>query len=624
MLGDEEEKKPSNSLNPLKRAMQRRNTKTVQFTAPSYVEPSDVEYSTEEEGEGDGDYLGQEQNDTATQSNDQEKDSEEPVVVEPLRTRGQIRDARQNGDAADSASRNGDFGQTAPADDTRTSEEIFDRSDDGTAAKSRKGTVRNTDSFFKDDSMETRKINLTPSLLRDDSKGSMTTSVEAIDVSLPLVKTQIHDLLVVQLKTRPSLDSLEKDSPDKGKDEKKRKEKRGMLGGMFKRKDKKSKAGEKEPEEVEKTSSEISRQSPQPKESLESLTQEVQAAKSNPQPHRQTSKLQKSPPTKLSPKSSYNMRDQIGARPSTSEQQSTYIPEPSRAPPSVAEPNGSMRMVQPEPDIVTEDTAPALNFSPPIQTSEEPPQSESPRDGRRGMFSPIKDALKSSPSEPKPEKARRAKNRMQMDDFDSTSSEDEPTEQALSEQDSQEEPERHLAIAQDAQRDGHEKGAPSQTQAEPERERLSESPIEVLPPQDSQPTSTQEPHRTPHQPPPLMIDTSSQEDPSTSPVSPISSPELVEAPNENATREETPASTAQSSTPTWSDASLRAYLEDDSEIKDLLLVVHDKSNVKPARRDHPIVKNMYREQNRKLGEISTRLDALLGDYLARKSRTAAR
>ena len=37
--------------------------------------------------------------------------------------------------------------------------------------KSRKGTVRNTDSFFKDDTVETRKINLTPSLLRDDSNG---------------------------------------------------------------------------------------------------------------------------------------------------------------------------------------------------------------------------------------------------------------------------------------------------------------------------------------------------------------------------------------------------------------------------------------------------------------------
>lgn len=43
--------------------------------------------------------------------------------------------------------------------------------------------MRNTDSFFKDDGVETRKINLTPSLLRDDSNGSVLRSTEAKDVS---------------------------------------------------------------------------------------------------------------------------------------------------------------------------------------------------------------------------------------------------------------------------------------------------------------------------------------------------------------------------------------------------------------------------------------------------------
>ena len=52
MLGDNTEK----SKNPLKKAMRRRNGKTVQFCAPTYVEASDVEYSTDEEdGEVDPD-----------------------------------------------------------------------------------------------------------------------------------------------------------------------------------------------------------------------------------------------------------------------------------------------------------------------------------------------------------------------------------------------------------------------------------------------------------------------------------------------------------------------------------------------------------------------------------------
>ena len=414
-----------------------------------------------------------------------------------------------------------------------------------------------------------------------------------------------------------------------------------MLGGMFKRKDKKTKGQEREGEDYDKTSSELSRQSPQPKESMESLSQEVQAAKIT-QPQRQTSKLQKSPPAKLSPKSSYSRKESVGSRPSTVEQPSSpTLPEPDQAPTNILTgPNSSTQAIKSEADLATGSKDTVLNFNPDRTMYDEPSQSESSKDSRRGIFSPLKDALKSSPSDPKPEKARKAKQRMQMDDFDSTSEDEEPI-APLSEGAHHQQPEeRHLAIARDAQREEHE---PKPLQIShhyepPSRERLSESPVEIplpqqyqrappeeyqrSPPLEYQRSPPQEQHRPLHQPPPLIVDTSSVEDPSTSPVSPLdSSPDLIEAPHQAMdVREETPASTAQSSTPTWSDASLRAYLDDDSEIRDLLLVVHDKSNVKPARRDHPIVKDMFREENRKLGEISNRLDGLLVDYLARKGR----
>lgn len=45
MLGDSPEK----TKNPLKKAMRRRNAKTVQFAAPTYVEASDYDYSSDEE-----------------------------------------------------------------------------------------------------------------------------------------------------------------------------------------------------------------------------------------------------------------------------------------------------------------------------------------------------------------------------------------------------------------------------------------------------------------------------------------------------------------------------------------------------------------------------------------------
>ena len=485
-----------------------------------------------------------------------------------------------------------------------------------------------------------------------------------------------------------------------------------MLGGMFKRKDKKGRSDDKESEDSKKSSNELARQalsppsrlSPQPQESLEPLTQDPHAAKATSPQQRQTGKLQKTPPAKLSPKSSYSQREAFNQKSTITEhyntfspeqqhifipeQQNSFIPESGRVPPALSEQNGSMRVVQPEPDLLPEDREPVLDFNPPITEregsghsgsprdarrgmllpardeeptqsesardashgmfshvrneepvpsgspndrrrgmfspvrDEEPTQQESPKDGRRGMFSPIKDALKSSPAEPKPEKVKRAKHRMQMDEFDSSSESEERQEtEPFSERPSYDDPDTHNSVPEDIQHEVHEPQAPTiphvESTHETARERLSESPVEVLAPQEH--------HRSP-QPPQLMVDTSSPEDPSTSPVSPLSSPELIEAPNENHTvREETPASTAQSSTPTWSDASLRAYLEDDGDIRDLLVVVHDKSQIKPVGRDHPVVKNLFREENRKLGEISNRLDRLLGDYLTRKQqRTAAR
>jgi hypothetical protein len=69
--------------------------------------------------------------------------------------------------------------------------------------------------------------------------------------------------------------------------------------------------------------------------------------------------------------------------------------------------------------------------------------------------------------------------------------------------------------------------------------------------------------------------------------------------------EDTPNSTADSVsvTPTWSDASLRTYFEDSSDIRDLLIVVHDTSGVMPVGPDHPLINGMFREEKTKLTEI---------------------
>jgi hypothetical protein len=92
MLGDNAEK----SKNPLKKAMRRRNAKTVTFASPTYFEPSIVDYSTEEEQ--DDDQFFEDEDETArsdtqdTQDTQDMQDSQveiqsENIVVEPLRTK---------------------------------------------------------------------------------------------------------------------------------------------------------------------------------------------------------------------------------------------------------------------------------------------------------------------------------------------------------------------------------------------------------------------------------------------------------------------------------------------------------------------------------------------------------
>jgi hypothetical protein len=75
------------------------------------------------------------------------------------------------------------------------------------------------------------------------------------------------------------------------------------------------------------------------------------------------------------------------------------------------------------------------------------------------------------------------------------------------------------------------------------------------------------------------------------------------------------SSTATSS---WSDASLRSYLDDEHDISDLLIIVHDKSNVQPAGPDHPITGSLFKEESKRLKEMSGRLDDMLSAWITRK------
>jgi hypothetical protein len=556
MLGDQAEK----SKNPLKKAMRRRNAKTVQFAAPTYVEASDIDYSSDEE-DGEGEFYRSNAAEEQT-GTDQEtaEDDDDVNTVEPLKPRAEIREVKS--DPAETDAKAGALVSNGSAEGTRTSDEIFDGKPE---SKSRNGTVRNTDSFFKDDSVETRKITLTPNLLRDDSSTSTRTSNDSKEFS-----------------KRPSLDKLEKDSSsDKSKDKKDKKDKKekdkkpGMLSGLFKRKEKKSKANDDETDEsmASKQSTDNPRGSPVPsKDSDEIAYADESSQVSSVEVQRQPSKLHKQPP----PEVSLSQKLLSSKEPKAAEQVQ-QAPAPERPPPANSAQAPSMRLVQSEPE--------SLSQQPRLAESSDKPKTlpsiiTTQKDQKpAGTISKILRSASGSTSEPKPIKAKKAKERVELDDFDSTP-----------EQSPVDEPERTPPSKQARPIPGSFPESYMSERPTAAEERLSESPVQVSP---ITPTQSY--------PPPLMVDNSSQDEPPSPQSSP--SPELIDA-DETQDKKGTGSSTTSRSTPTWSDSHLRTFFDDDADIKDLLVVVYDKSGVVPAGPDHPVSGNLFREENAKLADIT--------------------
>jgi hypothetical protein len=587
MLGDNPEK----SKNPLKKAMRRRNAKTVQFAPPQYFEPSDFEYSDDEDDGEENPERVENGLGPNTQDVSQGEDTEiDGVAAAGIRSPqdGHLVNGAQMANNSDSV-----YAEKLNSPEKRKAEDEMnpeDRQEDPNA-RSRRGLVRNTDSFFKDDGVETKKISLTPRLLRGDS-----------DLNLP---GQQPDL-----KAKSSLETFDKlVSPDSDRsgDEKKKKEKKGMLGGFFKRKDKKGKVQDNEVEDSKKASDELSRVSPQSKKSSETPSQDPRPIKGDKIPHRQTSKLQKQPPH-ISPRSSPSKDNfqRVDQSPHPS-MDSTISPsqESSSTPSTLRSPIAEQGKAQ-------------ENVSPRIG-SPDPRYERAPSPKEKKMtLSAMSDALKPAPvnkdveEEMNPLAVQPANNRFDVEDMES----DEDVTPSIEPQQV-----RHVTPTL---------VTPS---AEPCRERLSESPIEVSPiePPQSQKSSSIS------QPPMLMVDTSSNsERRSVSPISPTSSssPSLVDAdaetpndaeeltnPTATSPHADAPTPSTARSTPTWSDASLRTYMDNDDDIRDLLIIVHDKSNVIPAGPDHPITGNLFGAEKGRLAEMQSNLDSMLTNWLIRKNQT---
>ncbi|TQS38685.1 hypothetical protein Golomagni_00804 [Golovinomyces magnicellulatus] len=226
MLGDQAER----HQNSLIKAFRKRGIKTVSFTDPTYIEASDIDYSTEEDEFGREFFGHMTIRDQVTDYQEKMDNKDENVIVISQKPQPETEEAGTDELAQDTNV------VIIDSEKTKTSNEPAEEVDDN---KPRSGSHRNTDSFFQDDSVETRKITLTPNLLRDDSS------------SPPLsLSNELKD------QKRPSLDKTGKESPDVGKDKKERKEKKdkekkpGMLSGLFKRKDRKNKSIDEDIDEI--------------------------------------------------------------------------------------------------------------------------------------------------------------------------------------------------------------------------------------------------------------------------------------------------------------------------------------------------------------------------------------
>jgi hypothetical protein len=606
MLGDTADK----PKNPLKKAIKRRNAKNVTFGPPEYVEASDYDYSSDEGG--DEELFGgadptqtqqqQQQQQQQTEAEKSEPEQDEGLKVQPLKVGG-AKDAKSTpeSEAKDST-------EDTANNETRTSNDISDQPMDPKV--SRNGTMRNTDSFFKDDNTETRKITLTPNILRDDSSTSTTGSRER----------------------GPSLESLEKNGfADKVKDKEKKKEKKsGMLSGLFKRKDKKSKGAlESFDSDTEKQSDEIGRSSPQSKPSDDLTSTERPSTEQVVVPQRQASKGKLQKPQRANsdapPVKTKSILKTESPEPATV--QSVSAKDPGDKP--TTQTTSTMRLVAPESDTVDKPSPAERALSP-----ENSAQSNSV-----SKLNPMNMIKTQQNAEPKPEKVKKAKQRIQLDDFDSD-------EEDKKDPFSDPELRTHPAQPSDAEPTG----------------RLSESPVHVSA-ADAQPPekdSTQERDQEldSQHPPGLTGDTSSQEtnspistptpddSPSTAqpnkpslsaPQSTISpSPTQLEAssslqptippPSRSAPtlQKETDVSPLHSSEstslPAWSDSSLRTYLDDGSDIRDMLVVINDTTGAVPVGRDHPIMAQFCVEETRTMSGLSSELDSLLNGLLEKRSK----
>jgi hypothetical protein len=683
MLGDQTIK-PKNPFIP----GIRRKRKTVAFSEPTYVDYPEVDYSTEEE---DIDELFGKQPAGAQQQAEPQKTEEEQKQQAQQQTQSQDAkvDAEQKKPDATSEEVKNDakvkplstrsrkevdnpepvLEETAEELERDKASEAEDVSVDSrleVPSKSRNGNIRNTDSFFKDESLETKKITLTPNLLRDEGV------------------QQPSDPTNRDVKSRTSLDKMEKEfmsdkdrKKSKEKEKKEKEKKPSAIRNFFSRKDKKKSSEEddesfgkrsmdtpSEPRESEdpvaespdrnslqKSGSRLQKQQPRTESSLVTKAPALSGPKPSSVEYGRTNDVSNVPPasmrivdpeTKETKEVSSNQVSREASRErtvpvsrETSRDRSAPIAmETSRdRSASIARESSRDRAA-----VIARESSRERSASAGRDSSRDRAAGVGHDSSKDRAAAIVRERSTSSPKlvaksagtgmDTRLQQPMQARTRMDLD-MSSDEDDDFAPEKRTNQQAANEPP--HTSPAQ--------RPAPAPTHSDRSLRpqlpgafpdsyqtvssvssdktvtplnvetdasgRLSESPVEVSP---ISPVSTK--------PPGLVVDMPSREG-----ISPESSPspELVYA--DEASKVETSTTTTTTSREeNWDDSKLRAFFDEGDHVRDLLVVVYDKTNVASAGKDHPIAGTLFREQNAKLAEITTQLDNMLGDWLARKQR----
>lgn len=350
--------------------------KTVVFSEPTYVDYSDFDYSTDEEDMEEllGAQEGQVQEKTA-ESAEGQTDSRPNVEV------------IQNGHKEDEAVVAGDEKAAVAKKTEPTIKEVQPDSDDELVessvegpSRSRNGTVRNTDSFFKDSS-ETKKMTLTPNLLRDDN------------VSSPPDAERDRQAV---------MDKFERELATPDKEKRKSKDKKpSAIRNFFSRKEKK-RAQDDDDESFGKRSMDIMSE---PRDSDDRYDEAS--------PEKNTRRLQKP-----QPRSEPTRKVSVGAAQKQTVELSSYLSE-TRTNDVSSVPPASMRITDPYTQETREvpsnqQTAASREIS---QASLEPTPVSSPSSG--GAMSALSKIVPrrspSSGSDVKPQKTIKAKTRMELE-----------------------------------------------------------------------------------------------------------------------------------------------------------------------------------------------------------------